>query len=497
MALLTSLPSIASLRVSPSPLKPIALLVVLFIGSTVIANDSSMDLLGFSPAVDDDYVRIPLDLQSLTALSSGETSDIFLIQNATGQEGDLNPAIEILFTMMTAEGIHFYNTEAQPSGLINSSDVILLKVNGQWSYRGGTNTDLVRSVIEAILDHPDGFTGEVVIADNGQGLGNLNWLQANAFNHSQSVIDVTESFSSELVSTILWDDIRAFTVDDYDDGDFENGYVLSSEWNVDTEMYVSYPKFQTSNGLYISFNNGVWDNLTGFDSGRLKVINMPVLKSHFRYGVTASIKNYMGVPKGHVVPAVHSSIPHEHFSIALGGMGTLMAETRAPILNILDMIWINPHPMESSALRGPWSTYSSARFTDIIGVSQDPIALDYWASKNILVPTAEYLGFTESSSLDPDYEPLSDQYLGSEEMDESFCNYLHRSEDILKDAGFQVTTNTSEMNVFVSELSGHPLSTSISGPDPGFSFDPVMLAITIPLSAGIIILAAAIAKRRR
>ncbi|MHA2148719.1 MAG: DUF362 domain-containing protein [Candidatus Thorarchaeota archaeon] len=488
VAFLTSIPSITSLRTSLSPLKPIAVLAVLFIGSAVIANDSTMDLLGFSPAEeDDDYTRIPLDLQTLTSLSSGETSDIFLIQNATGLEGDLNPAIGTLFTMMATEGIHFYNTDLQPSGLIASNDVVLLKVNGQWPYRGGTNTDLVRSVIEAILDHPDGFTGAVVIADNGQGSGNLNRNQANAFNHSQSIFDVAESFSSEFVSTFLWDDIRGFTVDDYDMGDFSNGYVRSSVWDTDTEIYPSYPKFVTETGLYVSFKNGIWDNTTGFDSDQLKIINMPVLKSHFRYGVTGCIKHYMGVPQG--LERLVGQIPHEHFSIGLGGMGTLMAETRAPILNILDMIWINPHPLESSSSRGPWSRYPSARFTDIIGVSQDPVALDYWASKNILVPTAEYLGYTEWSSLDPDYEPLSDQFFGYEQMDESFCNYLHRSEEVLRDAGFQVTSNTSEMNVFVSELSDHPFSTPTNGPDPGFSFDPLILVITIPL--------AAIVKRRR
>jgi hypothetical protein len=48
-------------------------------------------------------------------------------------------------------------------------------------------------------------------------------------------------------------------------------------------------------------------------------------------------------------------------------------------------------------------------------------------------------------------------------MDESFCNYLHRSEEVLRDAGFQVTSNTSEMNVFVSELSDHPFSTPTNG----------------------------------
>ncbi|MBY8996504.1 MAG: DUF362 domain-containing protein [Candidatus Thorarchaeota archaeon] len=496
VALLASIPSIASLRSSLSPLKPIAVLAVLFVGSAAIINDSTMTMLGFSLAADDDYTRIPLDIQPLTSLSPEDSSDLFVVQNASSLEGDMNPAVDTLISMMASEGLHFYKTVTEPTGLIGSDNVIILKVNGQWSYRGGTNTDLIKSVIEAILDHPDGFTGEIVIADNGQGLGNLDWLFANAFNHSQAATDVAQSFPVEQVSTFLWDDLRPYTVDDYDEVDFADGYVLSSDWNNETQMFVSYPKFQTSNGVYLSFKNGVWENGTGFDSDRLKVINMPVLKTHMRYGVTASVKHYMGVPKGHIVSSVDPGIPHEHFSIALGGMGTLMVETRAPILNILDMIWVNPHPLESSERRGPWSTYTSAKFTDIIGVSQDPVALDYWSTKNVLIPTAAYLGYTEFSSLDPDYEPLSDPFIGSQGMDESFANYLHRSEDVLRDAGFQVTTNTSEMNVFVSEMSGNPPGTSTNEPDPGFILDPVMLAIAIPLSAGIIVLAAVMARRR-
>jgi hypothetical protein len=289
--------------------------------------------------------------------------------------------------------------------------------------------------------------------------------------------------------------IRYDTVDDYDLGDFSEGYVRSSRWDADTEIYPSYPKFITDTGLYVSFKNGVWDNATGFDSDRLKIINMPVMKSHFRYGVTGSIKNYMGVPQGYIVPSVDPGIPHEHFSIALGGMGTLMVETRMPILNILDMIWVNANPMESSADRGPWSTYSSASFTDIIGISQDPIALDYWASKNILNPTALHLGYTEYSSLDPDYAPLSDQFSGFEEMDESFHNYLNRSRSVLVNAGFQVTMNTTEMNVFVTTVSNTP-PTGTQPTGTSFQVDPLMLVILIPLSAVLIVGAVVLIKRR-
>lgn len=56
-------------------------------------------------------------------------------------------------------------------GLIASDDFVLFKVNCQRDERGGTNTDLLRALIQAVLDHPDGLTGEILVADNGQAQG--------------------------------------------------------------------------------------------------------------------------------------------------------------------------------------------------------------------------------------------------------------------------------------------------------------------------------------
>ena len=56
-----------------------------------------------------------------------------------------------------------------PDGLIGSDDVLLIKNNCQWKERGGTNTDLVRELIHTITQHPDGFNGEIIVVDNGQG----------------------------------------------------------------------------------------------------------------------------------------------------------------------------------------------------------------------------------------------------------------------------------------------------------------------------------------
>jgi hypothetical protein len=461
------------------------ILSTLFVGSVFLVNDP------FNLSLDTSFVnktRVPLTLTPQSALAS-DPSDLFFIQNASGEEGNMDLAVTSLIELMEAQDLYFYKNASITSGLIGSNDVVILKVNGQWPYNGGTNTDLVKSVINAIVSHPDGFTGEVVIADNGQGRGSLGFDQANSFDHTQSIIDVANSFDTHNVSAFLWDTIRSIIVDDFDDGDFTDGYVRNSTWNSDTEIYVSYPKFTTIYGSSISFKEGVWNNTAGFDSDRLKVINMPVLKTHLLYGVTGCIKHYMGVPQGSVVPSVNPSWPHEHFSIAQGGLATLMVETRAPILNILDMIWINANPLESSSERGPWGNYDYTSLTDIIGASQDPVALDYWASKNVLIPTA-MMSYTTYSSLDPDYEPLSDSG-----MVESFHNYLRRSKDVLIDAGLQATMNQTEMNVFVTALEGaNPFETDLND---GLKPFVIAMIVILPLSGGIVVVLVVLIKRKK
>ena len=158
---------------------------------------------------------------------------------------------------------------------------------------------------------------------------------------------------------------------------------------LDTGVQISYPKFTTQYGTQISFKRGIWDETSGaFESDRLKVINMPVLKSHGIYHVTGAVKSYMGV----VANRLTGFRPHN--SVGSGGMGSVMAETRMPALNIMDMIWVG-------ADKGPGATYDSAVGIKAIAASVDPAALDYWAAKNILLP--ELTGSLAKNS-DPDSE---------------------------------------------------------------------------------------------
>jgi parallel beta-helix repeat protein len=358
---------------------------------------------------------------------------------------------------MENSGLFFYNTSVQLNGLIGKNDVVIIKVNCQWPERGGTNTDLVKSIITKIVNHPEGFTGEVVVADSGQGRGSLDWANSNAFNISQSMQDVVEDFGSHKVSTFLWDTIRT-TTSEYENGNFEDGYIVNRTVDPTVDLCLSYPKFKTQYNTCISFKNGIWSNLTSsYDSKRLKVINVPVLKSHPVYGVTGCVKHYMGVPyqRGY-------GYRNAHYSIRLGAMGTLMAKIRFPTLNILDAIWVNSNPLESGDDRGPQTAYEAASFTNTIGASLDPVAMDYWASKHILIPAAIHRNHTVFSSLDPDYAPISSGPT-SPAMIESFHNYLRRSMNILKESNHQVTMNETEITVQVA-LAGsiHNMNTGLN-----------------------------------
>jgi hypothetical protein len=359
-------------------------------------------------------------------LPTSSYSDIFAVQGTTGADG----GFQRLVGLMEQRGPSFYS-------LIGPQDVVIIKVNSQWDERGGTNTDLVKAIIESIHKHPRGFTGEVLIADNGQAQagsagtgGSLDWKSSNAEDRSQSMQKVADGFSSQYkVSTVLWDRITSTRVAEYSEGDARSGYVVDSSPSAQTGIDVSYPKFKTRYSTLISFKKGIWNPvLRSYDFDRLKVINVPVLKSHVMYGVTASVKHYMGVASEKLTHSAHDSV-------GSGGMGTEMAQTRVPVLNVIDAIWVNAAPG-----RGPQTPYAEASRVNIIAAGRDPVALDYWAAKNILMPAAAKLGFTHLDSLDPDVTRGG------------FGKWLRLSMKELQRAGFTSTVDMEGVNITVSSL---------------------------------------------
>jgi len=336
--------------------------------------------------------------------------------------------------------VYFYRSRAEPSGIVSRDDLVLIKVNSQWDERGGTNTDLLRLLIAAIVKHPDGFTGEVVVVDNGQAQygstgkgGSFDYSHNNAEDQGQSVNKVAGAFGGHRVSSYLWDKITTTRVKEYSEGDDRDGYVVRDTPDQHTGALVAYPKFKTRDGTFISLKHGVWDPKSHtYDHTRPKLINMPVLKSHFIYGVTGAMKSYQGVVSDKLTASLGA---RAHFAVARGGLGTAMVETRFPSLSIVDAIWVNPKPQG-----GPPTKYDAAERTDVIIAGTDPVALDYWAAKHILMQVAKTKGYDNLKLIDPDNT-----------APKTFGHWLRLSQDEIKLAGYPTEIDERRMSVYVSE----------------------------------------------
>jgi hypothetical protein len=363
------------------------------------------------------------------------SSDLFLVTDIPAPDFSVanhHAGVDCLLSLMARQGLKLYESPyegplAGPQGLISPDDVVLLKVNAQWKYRGCTNSDVVRGLIQRILEHPQGFTGEVVIFENGQGQGSmdgdaLGWgrypdgsIQANAEDPSHSLSFLASTvFAGQGVSTYLLDDIRDVFIKDTDHQ--TDGYRL---WEG-----VSYPCFTTAGDHRVELREGLWEG-DGF-ADRVKLINMPVLKTHDGCGITACLKNFYGVlSMGHP--------PRDyHYGEAGKIWGEMIARVRAPVLNVLDCIWIS---------LGHHCGYPASHTSrlDRLMAGVDPVALDYWASKYIFYPV----------SGDPNDHPDHPEGYTDSHLD----MHLNQARDVINEhggiRGQPVTRDEVEMRLFV------------------------------------------------
>jgi hypothetical protein len=319
--------------------------------------------------------------------------------------------VDALVNLMEVYGDYFYNTSAHPDGLFGRNDVIVVKINNQWGGRNGTNTDVVKGVIYRLVQHPEGFTGAVIIAENGQGR-NPDLMDEGSDNNSQyedqSYQEVADAFANEgyHVCTYMWEDIWTNLVDDYDAGDDADGYVLMDADDTPEEQdrrRLSYPKFQVNcNGmqLRISMKQGLWDGVS-FDNTRLKMVNMPVLKRHNCAWATIAVKNYLGFITKYdgsdlgrwsgerdkhcwLLGPSDNGFSCTSYARDYGLIARQMARVRRADLNIVDAIWVNPlNNLGCGSLR-----------QDVLLASRDPFAVDYYASDYVLYPLVDQFGYT-------------------------------------------------------------------------------------------------------
>ncbi len=354
--------------------------------------------------------------------------------NSAGTMGDRFANLDNLIEIMGGQGLKFYETSttsltAGPDGIIAANDVVIVKINYQWPERGGTSVDLLRGLIRRIVDHPDGFSGEIVVCENAQfaSVGNFDRAQNNAEDVSLSPRDVVLYYQSlgYRISHYDWTAIRYTTVAEYSTGDMTDGYVVYP-YDAALRGRPSYPKFRTVHGTPISLRDGIWDAVAGYDRERLKFINVPVLKSHHAvYGATASVKNYMGVVTRELSTNSHSAIQY-------GILGAVLGEIRPADLNLLDCTWVNADPFD-----GPWTTYEAATRADTLVASRDPVAADIWSVKNVLIPLFAANGHSPPwpfPSADPD-DPNS-----------RFRQYIDASMNYILAAGYDVTNDPAKID---------------------------------------------------
>ncbi len=351
--------------------------------------------------------------------------------------GDRFAGLDNMLQLMANHGLKIYRSHAGSAlsgldGIIAADDVVILKINYQWGERGGTNTDLLRGLIRALVEHPDGFSGEIVVCENAQFNSTDSFDRAfnNAQDNGLSPHDVVTHFQGlgYPVSQYDWTPIRYTEVAEYSDGNVTDGYVV---YPYDSTLHgaISYPKFQLDSGTMISLRDGIWDPVgQTYDRDRLKFINLPVLKSHSAtYGATACVKHSMGVVTRELSTSSHSAIRY-------GLLGALHGEIRPPDLNILDCIWVNANPND-----GPWTSYGAATRLDQLVASTDPVAADIWAVTEVLIPAFISNGHSPPWP-QPDATP--------DDPSSDFRTYLDASMSQMLAAGYDVTNDLDQIDVF-------------------------------------------------
>ncbi|MCB9782281.1 MAG: DUF362 domain-containing protein [Candidatus Omnitrophica bacterium] len=320
------------------------------------------------------------------ASANGWMGKVFQVDETRGVLSDGGfGGLDDLFSLMGRHGLHFYQTNSSgpisgPDGIIGRQDVVLLKVNSQWDDRGMTNCDMVRGLVQRIVEHPDGFDGEIVFVDNVQFKAVsdcFGWQTlTNSENRSLNYRDIIEDFSSQgyKISGYDWrtSNWRSGGLDVVTDPD---DHFTDTYYHDPDNLSEHYPRFTTEHGTRVNFRHGIWTG-SEYDNSRLKLINLPMLKDHqYKTMITACLKNYMGV----IAPSYGDPWKIEYHDNFQYKVGKMVGGTRFPDLNILDATWVITKD-------GPEGYATNAVEVGTLIAGVDPVAVDYHAGKHVLFP---------------------------------------------------------------------------------------------------------------
>ncbi len=267
-----------------------------------------------------------------------------------------------------------------PNGLFRNDDIIVIKINAVSPLHCMVNLDVLKGLIQRLVDHPDGFVGEIVVIDKF-----FDDEPPNAYHTRNTVSAVCNSFPEFRVSRVALRD-RVWHARRLED--VKNGYVDLERLYPHLSVYerVSYPKFTTRYGTHIDLKLGWW-NGTRYDNDRVKMIGYSVLKDQTWTAVTCSLKNFLGITDiGTIKFGGSENDPEQgwhrtHEGIYKSGLlGRILRYIRFPDLLLVDATRIlAQHPLGPSDISHP-----SAR-PRVLLAGFDPVTLDYYAAKHILL----------------------------------------------------------------------------------------------------------------
>lgn len=329
--------------------------------------------------------------------------------------------------------------------LFGPEDVVVFKANSQWYAQGMTNTDVLETLIRAVLDRPGGFRGEIVVADNHHFKEHMSrgWTtdRPNGRHNLAALVDALRA-EGHPVGRVHWqdagpnpepwqgDDGGGRLVEGPGEGDGYRWWLDECHVTPDgNACAMTWPVFTLPHsGEVVDLRDGVFasDRATGRP---LRLINISSLNHHSRYaGVTASIKNLMGIVdmtcgfqgpepagmfnthyigmrpshslwrwakkrEGAVRKAVHKLLPEENaidFHHTGGALGHWMRTVRRPDLHVVTAEWVGFGSRTVEPL--------SAR-PGVSLASDDPVTLDAVAAREVLLEATKAAGEKGAPSL--------------------------------------------------------------------------------------------------
>jgi hypothetical protein len=335
----------------------------------------------------------PAKRKLLAAHAEGQQHHLYVARNGT-------PATNVQQAIALAGGIERF---------IETDDVVVLKPNGQWPRQGYTHTGCLKGLIDAILDRPGGFGGEVIIVEHvhrgpDESLsGDYCWNVSAGPNRSNnwpdmSYFELVDFYHGEgfpnVTANPLYDSTQS---DDWvpvtDPGSLPAGkqgwvrhtYTAAASGRT---VWLAHPILRSSySGKLVDLKNGVWEG-GGYNGQQVKLIFLPTLNNHGTYGnedyagPTSALKCHLGIVEfagasgGVTLHQVGYSVGRAD---AVGeAVGHLITQILSPTFYLTCA--------EYTGYRS--RTDITAAHTRIVGLCADPVTLDYWMCKYVMWPCA-------------------------------------------------------------------------------------------------------------